>query len=121
MSNHVMEKMGVIRLAPPQEIVIPPLRTYTFLPVNGRVLARTVLVGNSDQQTPAKKSQLSPRSQLSQLSSQKAQTGGPGSKTGENQPEAPEAPGMTSNISHSDPLKIYCVRFSLYLLLMLCR
>ena len=41
--NAVLEHAGTIMLHPPGSIDIPPLRTYTYIPVTGRVIARTIM------------------------------------------------------------------------------
>ena len=40
--NHVLQQSAGEKLVPPHEIVLPPLQVYTFIPITGRVLARTV-------------------------------------------------------------------------------
>ena len=40
--NHVLQQSAGEKLVPPHEIVLPPLQVYTFIPMTGRVLARTV-------------------------------------------------------------------------------
>ena len=51
--NHVLEHAGTITLAPPRQIEIPPLRTYTFIPVTGRVIARTIMPTKGDAASSA--------------------------------------------------------------------
>lgn len=41
--NHVMEHINEVQVAPPHAITIPPLQVYTFIPVTGRVVVRTIL------------------------------------------------------------------------------
>ena len=51
--NHALEHAGTITLAPSRPLTIPPLRTYTFIPVTGRVIARTIMPTNGDAASSA--------------------------------------------------------------------
>ncbi len=41
--NYVYQKTDSIQVAPPEEIEVPPLRVFTYIPVTRRVQARTIV------------------------------------------------------------------------------
>jgi hypothetical protein len=51
--NFVMEVANEVMIPPPFEIEVPPLQTYTFVPVTGQVIARTIL-GPTEAKVTAK-------------------------------------------------------------------
>ena len=76
--NYVFETANAIKIAPPNQIRIPPLRTYTFIAVTGRVVARTVLPEQRDEdEQPTKKAKTG-----SSPSGPTSSSGGPGSASG---------------------------------------
>ena len=83
--NFVLETPGTLVVPAPYEIVLPPLRVYTFIQVTGRVIARTV--GGSDIGAESTKSMESPRSEPPAKKQQKLQLGGPGSSSGKVPPK----------------------------------
>ena len=93
--NFVMETPGAHAVPSPYDIVLPPLRVYTFIQVTGRVVARTV--GVSDVGPESTKSMESPRS-VKPLGSEppakkQKSLGGPGSSNGMVPPTTPKAKG----------------------------
>jgi hypothetical protein len=77
--NHLFETPNAIKIAPPNQIRVPPLRTYTFIAVTGRVVARTVLPEQRDEdEQPTKKKAKTGSSPSGPTSS----SGGPGSASG---------------------------------------
>ena len=107
--NHVFDKPNVVKVAPPTEIQVPPLRTYTFIAVTGRVVARTVLPSGGTQveevDVPSKKSKTSEKSEKSEKAensekSEKSQksksSGGPGSASGSASFQTPKKKGVVS-------------------------
>ena len=76
--NYLFETANAIKIAPPNQIRIPPLRTYTFIAVTGRVVARTVLPEQRDEgEQPTKKTKTG-----SSPSGPTSSPGGPGSAYG---------------------------------------
>ena len=76
--NYVFETANAIKIAPPNQIRIPPLRTYTFIAITGRVVARTVLPEQHDEdEQPTKKTKTG-----SSPSGPTSSPGGPGSASG---------------------------------------
>ena len=83
--NFVLETPGALVVPAPYDIVLPPLRVYTFAQVTGRVIARTV--GGSDIEST--KSKESPGSEPP-AKKQKLPFGGPGSSSGKVPPKVAE-------------------------------
>lgn len=53
--NHLshVEGQGMVKLEPPQEVDLPPLRTYTFVQVTGQIITKLVSDTRADE-TPSK-------------------------------------------------------------------
>jgi len=99
--NFVMETPGTLVVPSPYDIVLPPLRVYTFVQVTGRVIARTV--GGSEIGAESTRSMESPRSMKSakspgsEPSAKKHKTlGGPGSSSGMVPPTTPTGMGRVA-------------------------
>ena len=83
--NFVLETTGSLMVPTPIEIVIPPLQTFTYIAVTGKVIARTM------QQSTSQPSTQSVHSSSSQPSS--SARGGPGSASGAQAVATPKAKG----------------------------
>jgi len=74
--NFVLERVDSIMIAPPIEISIPPLRTYVFVPVTGRVIARTLMPGERKADKEEKVHQIGKKAEKKTEKGQKAKEGG---------------------------------------------
>ena len=83
--NFVLEVPNAIVVPSPYHIDIPPLQTFTFIPVTGKVIARTVSVAASSPAGRARPAS-SPTSKAVTSSSK----GGPGSAAGVETPKTPK-------------------------------
>ena len=83
--NFVMEVPKAIVVPSPYHIDIPPLQTFTFIPVTGKVIARTVSVAAS---SPAGRAR--PASSLTSKAVTSSSKGGPGSAAGVETPKTPK-------------------------------
>ena len=91
--NFVMETPGAHAVPSPYDIVLPPLRVYTFIQVTGRVIARAV--GVSDIGPESTKSM---ESAGSEPPAKKQKTiGGPSSPDGKVPPAPPKAKGRVAD------------------------
>lgn len=43
LSNFVLDTPNTVKLPPPVTINVPPLQLYSFIPLTGRIIARTIL------------------------------------------------------------------------------
>ena len=81
--NFLLEVPDSIMVPPPFEIVVPPLQTFTFVQVTGRVIARTISATGNDQ--PSQSLPSVPSSPPAKKAKTAAKSG-PGSSTGEEPP-----------------------------------
>jgi hypothetical protein len=84
--NFVMDNKEAIMIPPPFPIDVPPLQTFTYIAVTGRVLARTILNPHATPKKMEKKTQ--------NLAEEDTQ-GGPGSASGTTLPPKPQISGKT--------------------------
>lgn len=91
--NYVLDVANTVKIAPPHEIDVPPLKMYVFIAVTGRVILRTVMPG--DPSWGHKKKQNDKQKQEEAASSTPAgsSSGGPGSSTGNVEPKTPKTKG----------------------------
>ena len=61
--NHVnrTEGIGALKLEPPGDLAVPPLRTYVYIPVTGQIVSR-VATGDDQEQLSSKKKNVAPGS-----------------------------------------------------------
>lgn len=90
--NFVFETPGSVMLPPPVAIEIPPLQTFTFVQVTGKVIARTIQSQQSGSQSAQSGSQSAQSAQSQRSGSQSAQSG-PGSAAGKEVPDTPVVKG----------------------------
>ena len=83
--NFVMDNKDIM-IHPPFPIDVPPLQTFTYIAVTGRVLARTILNPHATPKKMEKKTQ--------NLAEEDTQ-GGPGSASGTTLPPKPQISGKT--------------------------
>ena len=81
--NFLLEVPDSIMVPPPFEIVVPPLQTFTFVQVTGRVIARTISATGNDQ--PSQSLPSVPSSPPAKKAKTAAKSG-PGSSNGEEPP-----------------------------------
>ena len=93
--NAVLESPGSIIVHPPYIIPVPPIQQYAFIPVTGRIVARTVAPANPSYESPAKKvpAKANAAGSSSASSSAAASAGGPGSQLGSKEPKTPKNTG----------------------------
>ena len=82
--NHVLDVTNTVKIAPPYEIDVPPLKMYVFIAVTGRVILRTVMHGATEQAKENEKNNEEKKPEAS---------GGPGSSTGKVEPKTPRVKG----------------------------
>ena len=102
--NHVFETPCVPSIAPPFDIQIPPLRTYTFIAVTGRVVARTILP-EQQQSEKSMQSVQSEKSEQSKPQKRKAEEGGPGSSSGKASLATPKKKGKITADDGADDVE----------------
>lgn len=90
--NHVFNTADSIKVAAPYEIAVPPLKTYVYIPVTGRVLLRTIMPG-TEEATTAQKQEGAKSSAASSSGQGKKDAAGPGSAKGEVPPVTPKVKG----------------------------
>jgi hypothetical protein len=88
--NYVFETTGTVHVSPPVTIEIPPLQTFTFVQVTGRVIARTILGG---QRQPADSVQAKHVPVKKGTTYFPPADGGPGSSGGDMPPVTPKSKG----------------------------
>ena len=78
----------------PVQIDIPPLQTFTFIPVTGKVIARTVASSPTANVSASASSEVDPPSDAAKAQGKKkagsSKDGGPGSKNGDAPPVTPK-------------------------------
>jgi hypothetical protein len=84
--NFVMDNKEAIMIPPPFPIEVPPLQTFTYIAVTGRVLARTILNRHATPNKMEKKTQ---------NRAEEDTQGGPGSASGTTLPPKPQISGKT--------------------------
>ena len=49
--NHVnrTEGIGALKLEPPGDLAVPPLRTYVYIPVTGQIISRVTTTGECEE------------------------------------------------------------------------
>lgn len=75
--NHVghVEGIGALKLEPPGDLSVPPLRTYVYIPVTGQIISRVPTGDDQDPQSAKKKNVASGSSSSTATSTpQKADT-----------------------------------------------
>ena len=103
--NAVMETSGSIMVPPPYIINVPPVQQYAFIPVTGRIVARTINAANPSFASPAGKRKATTEGSPAASSSSAggiASAGGPGSQTGAKEPKTPQAKGKILSPKHED-------------------
>ena len=99
--NFVLESQNEVMLPSPIEIILPPLRCYTFVQVTGRVLARTINAPESKESKESKESAKSAKSSESKNEAEpkkkKQRVSGPGSADGKEPPKVKPPTGSVSN------------------------
>ena len=93
--NFIFDTPNSLMVPSPTQIIVPPLQTFTFIAVTGKVVARTI---HHDQQSePSKQSEQSKKSEQSKrapkASSKASSSAGPGSATGDKPPATPKVKG----------------------------
>ena len=102
--NAVLETQNSIMVPPPYLIAVPPIQQYVFIPLTGRIVARTIAATNPAFQSPAEKKkgalEASPAGQAkagssaaSSVAASSSSAGGPGSQTGSKEPKTPQTKG----------------------------
>ena len=95
--NFVLETPNSLMVPTPVPITIPPLQTFTFIQVTGKVVARTMhSTTTGGESKPAEKAATQPSSSAAGSSSDKTGSGGkggPGSASGKQVPATPKAKG----------------------------
>ena len=105
--NHVLDRPNSLKVAPPQDITVPPIKQYTFIAVTGRVILRTVMPASDadkkDTKTDSKSESKSQGKNVKQAASSSSsgnkdakgpgKDGGPGSAAGKKPPVTPKAKG----------------------------
>ena len=105
--SFVMEEIGSVMVPPPNLITVPPLQTFTFVQVTGRVIARTISTGSSAEQ-PSQSTPSLPSLKSSSPASAKAKakaSSGPGSSRGEQAPAAPKTKGKKVVVATEEVLE----------------
>ena len=95
--NYVLETAGSIMVPSPIQINVPPLQTFTFIPITGRVIARTVQAGSTTVPAVPAVEDAAASSSSKAGSSKDEAKGGPGSKTGAKPPNPPKNKGKIND------------------------
>ena len=107
--NYVLDVPSAVKISPPHEIDVPPMKLYVFIAVTGRVLLRTVLPGATEQNEKNKQNEKQKEKQnekgqgeAASSSTGGASSGGPGSSTGKVEPKTPQVKGKVTADEHDE-------------------
>ena len=89
--NYVLDVSSAVKIAPPHEIEVPPLKMYVFIAVTGRIILRTLALGEKKENEKKDKEK---KGEAAGASSSKA--GGPGSTKGKVEPKTPRVKGKVT-------------------------